>query len=120
MTTKGEDGGALTLLGIEAQKIPIDGDLAAADAEKSAEIDHSGPWLAGAVHDDVGDESEPLAIRREDTLAQNSDGFAGIERLEIARPRRVGLDGRGRRVGIGLRDCVLQAPRRRARPRRAA
>src|SRR3954464_8000957 len=54
------DAVALVRDAAKMQCIPVDDDLAAADAEEAAEIDHSGPNHAGAVDDDVNDTAHVL------------------------------------------------------------
>src|SRR5215469_6815662 len=50
---KMQQHGRVLVLALKMHEAPVDGDLAAADAEESPEIDHQGPGLAVAVDDDI-------------------------------------------------------------------
>src|SRR5689334_15886524 len=62
----------------EPQRTPVDHDLAAADAEEAAEIDHRGAHHAFAVDDDIDDAAHVLVGSAADLAAQNA--------VRIARP----------------------------------
>ena len=61
------------------QCVPVDGDLAAADPEKSAEIDNRGAHLAGAVDQNVHDPAHILVGRAADLSAQYALNLMLIE-----------------------------------------
>jgi hypothetical protein len=83
------------------QRVPIDRDLAAADAEEAAKVDDGGARLPDTVHDDVDDTPHVLVGGAANFDAQNAghdlvvedDGFRTL-RWRRWRPRR-------RRIGGG-------------------
>jgi hypothetical protein len=58
------------------RRIPVDDDLAAADAKEATEIDHGGPHRARAIDDDVDDPSHILVRRAAHLAAEHGMGFA--------------------------------------------
>ena len=56
----------------EMQRVPVDHDLAAADAEKAAEIDHGGAHLPGAIDDHVDDAPHVLVRRAAHVAAEHA------------------------------------------------
>src|SRR5215469_6993167 len=88
----------------EVQRFPIDRDLATADTEKPAEIDHSGLRPSIWINQDVNNQSQILAMRAFDLLAQHRGGVIRRQRLDVFRWLRA----------IALPVLV----RRRCRPRR--
>src|SRR5579883_756626 len=59
----------------EMQRGPIDGDLAAADAQKAAEVDDRGAGRAGLVDDHVDNAAHGLALGAGDRLAEDGLRF---------------------------------------------
>ena len=55
----------------EIQRVPIDGDLARANAEKPPEVDDGGMNLAVAAHDDVQDPSHVLTGAAANAFAED-------------------------------------------------
>src|SRR5438445_412864 len=72
---------ALLLVGdlTEMQRAPVDDDLAAADAEKAAEIDHRRTRRAEAIDDDVDDAPHILARRAFDVASENAAGVIRVD-----------------------------------------
>ena len=81
------------------QRIPIHRDLAAADAEKAAEIDDRGAHLAAAVDEHVDDPAHVLVGGAAHVTAENALDFVLVEDGDFR------SDLRGRRVG-GRRGCA--------------
>src|SRR6185312_16817145 len=69
--------------GGEIERFPRNGDLAAADAKKSAEIDHRGAGPAVGVDQHVDDQPQILAVRAPDLFAQHRRGVARRQRPDI-------------------------------------
>src|SRR5689334_542623 len=65
---------AVALVGdaAEPERLPVDHDLAAADAEKAAEIDHCGAHRAAAVNDHVDDAAHVLVGSAANLASQNA------------------------------------------------
>src|SRR3984957_1811540 len=97
------------------QRAPVDGDLAGADAEKTAKIDNSGSDLASAINDNVDDPPHVVAGRAKRLDAENAlklltanDGGRNgcllfLGRIVTLRRRRGGRWRWGRRGGVWLR-----------------
>src|SRR5580658_1205663 len=60
--------------GVELKEPPVDGDLAAADAEEAAEIDHGGAHIGIAIDEHFDDQPHVLARGVAHLLAKNGDG----------------------------------------------
>src|SRR5882724_7183331 len=56
----------------ETQCVPVDGNLAAADAEKAAKVDDGCTYLSGSVHNDLDDAPHIFVRNAADLLAENS------------------------------------------------
>src|SRR5579875_773975 len=94
----------------EVERVPIDRDLAAADAEKTAEIDDCGARHSGLVDDDVDDAAHVLAGCARHRLTQ--DGLCLVLGQDGRRSRRRG-GVRLARAGSGvLRLGGGERPRR--------
>src|SRR5262249_20222769 len=63
----------------ESDRVPIDGDLAAADTEEAAEIDHRGAWQAGAINDDIDDPTHVLVGGAANGATQDSLHVAVVQ-----------------------------------------
>jgi len=85
--------------GREPQQPPIDRDLAAADAEKPAEIDDSRPWIAIGAHNNVNHQAQIRAIGPHHFFAENAGRLGRRQRLEVLGRRRASLRGCGRGRG---------------------
>lgn len=65
--------------GWKAQRAPIDGDRAAADAEESTEVDDGCPNLAGALHDHIDNASHVFIGSAVYILAENALSVAIVD-----------------------------------------
>ena len=74
------------------QRAPVDRNLAAANPEKSAEINHHAPHLPGAVHEDIYDTAHVLVRTAADAFSDNS-----FDLLIVDHRGRSSLPGGGRR-----------------------
>src|SRR5215211_1883081 len=104
----------------EVQRVPVDRDLAVADAEEAAEVDHGRPHLPVAIHHDVDDPSHVLPGAAEHLPAEDSldvlliehgcgDVAAGADSFRRRAGRR---SPRPRRVVTGGGPCPAQENRR--------
>jgi hypothetical protein len=64
----------------EVQQVPIDSELAAADAEEAAEVDNSGTWLCVPIDYHVDDSTHILVRAAADLLAENSPDILAVQR----------------------------------------
>src|SRR6185312_12203982 len=71
----------------EMQRVPIDHDLAAADTEKAAKIDHGGAHLARAVDDDVDDMTHVLFRRAANIEPKHGTGVLRADDRDRGRRR---------------------------------
>ncbi len=114
--------------GPELQQLPIDRDLAAADPEKAAEVDHRRAWVAAAIDQNINDHADILTGGAQHLLAEDTGRLVGGNRaqaLDGGLPhRRLRRRGRSwqRRHRVGVVRCVGMIGRgvvlRRARRRR--
>src|SRR5215472_519768 len=104
------DAVALVVDATEMQRVPVDDDLAAADAEEAAEIDHGGAHRAGAIDNDVDDASHVLIGRAANLAAKYAVSVARRDDRDGGRWHRLLrrswwrglLCRRGRRGGLLL------------------
>src|SRR5580704_8192082 len=89
-----DDAIALAGCGNEMQRLPVDGDLAIANAEKPAEVDDGGAHPAFAIDQYVDDPPHILVRQAAHVPAENALHFLGFEDCDGWRWSRVGL-GRG-------------------------
>jgi hypothetical protein len=61
--------------GRESQQPPVDGNFAAADAEKPAEVDDGCGWMAVGGDDDINHKAQILAVGPDDFFAENACRF---------------------------------------------
>src|SRR5262249_49334094 len=82
---------AVALVGnrAEAQRAPVDDDLATADAEEAAEIDHRGAHHAFAVDDDVDNAAHVLVGGAADLTAKDTVRVARPDHRNRSRRRRL-------------------------------
>ena len=83
------------VVGREVQGPPVDRDLAAADAEKAAEIDDGGANAPVPIHHDVDDAAHILAGRATHLAAEHA---LGVVRADDGDCRRLGLGRLGDRL----------------------
>src|ERR1700722_961010 len=76
------------IVGCEFQQVPVDRDLAAADAEETAEIDHCGARPAVLVHQNIDDQTHVFTGRAEHLFAENALGLGAADGLEVRQHRR--------------------------------
>src|SRR5690242_3300365 len=99
------DAVALVGDGAETKRAPVDDDLAAADAEEAAEIDHCGAHHAVAANDNVNNAAHVLVDGAADLAAKDAVGVARPDHGDGGRRRRL-LHGILRhRASRGLALC---------------
>src|SRR5580704_13034058 len=86
-----DDAVPLAGCGNEMQRLPVDGDLAIADAEKPAEVDDGGAHPAFAIDQYVDDPSHILVRQAAHIPAENALRFLGFEDGDGWRCSTVGL-----------------------------
>ena len=87
----------------KCERVPVDHDLPAADAEEAAEIDHGGANHARPIHDHIDDPPHVLIARAPHFASQHAMGIGGTDHGDRWRRRRCLARGlcSGRRVGGG-------------------
>ena len=71
----------------DVERLPVDGDPPAADAEKAAEVDNRGPRPAVGIDEHVDHQPHVLAARTVGSLTEDADRLLGGDRFGHRRRR---------------------------------